>query len=279
MASLSGDPELASIVERPAQNIWIGPGGHVITHPVSAGAGIYMGVTTADMTEDDAFWSAAVEKSTLLERFAAWDPRVLRLIEAAPPATGYGLHDSTPLEHWSVGRVCLLGDACHPMLPFQAQGAAQAVEDGAVLADVLRGVGSSGVPAALARYVDARRPRASRVQAASRANGALWHLDDGPAATGARCRARLRCRRLHVVPVALGLGTRRDAARARGPGRLMDASLPSEQQVPKAPVRDPRAPLARVRAAALGGDEPERVHTAIDRVAAARWMLMLRSPA
>jgi salicylate hydroxylase len=180
VASISGDRELAALVERPAQNIWIGPGGHVITHPISAGAGLYMGVTTAGVSEDDAFWSAAVEKSALLERFAGWDPRVLRLIEAAPDATGYGLHDSTPLERWSVGRVCLLGDACHPMLPFQAQGAAQAVEDGAVLADVLQGVDSSAVPGALAHYVDARRPRASRVQAASRANGALWHLDDGP---------------------------------------------------------------------------------------------------
>ncbi|HEY1478723.1 MAG TPA: FAD-dependent monooxygenase [Gaiellales bacterium] len=175
------DAELAELFSRPAQNIWIGPGGHVITHPISSCTGIYMGVTTAGIPDDQAFWSAAVDKDTLLERFAAWDPRVVRLIAAAPPATGYGLHDSTPMDTWSTGRVALLGDACHPMLPFQAQGAAQAVEDGAVLAGVLDGVAPDDVSAALARYVSLRMPRASRVQAASRANGALWHLDDGPA--------------------------------------------------------------------------------------------------
>jgi salicylate hydroxylase len=179
-SAVADDPALAAIFARPAQNIWIGPGGHVITHPTRAGEGIYMGVTTAGLSDEDAFWSAAADKDTLLERFAEWDPRVLHLIAAAPEATGYGLHDTTPLERWSDERVCLLGDACHPMLPFQAQGAAQAVEDGAVLAHVLTGVARDDVAAALERYVELRRPRASRVQAASRSNGKLWHLDDGP---------------------------------------------------------------------------------------------------
>jgi salicylate hydroxylase len=174
------DPPLAEIFARPAQNIWIGPGGHVITHPTRGGAGIYMGVTTAGMSEDEAFWSEPADKATLLERFSTWDPRLGRLIARAPEATGYGLRDSTPMPAWSVGRVALLGDAAHAMLPFQAQGAAQAVEDGAVLADVLTGIGSAEVPVALERYFALREPRASRVQAASRANGKLWHIDDGP---------------------------------------------------------------------------------------------------
>jgi salicylate hydroxylase len=77
--------------------------------------------------------------------------------------------------------VTLLGDACHPMLPFMAQGAAQAIEDGATLAACLANVEERDIPAALARYESLRQPRASRVQAMSAANKTRFHLPDGPA--------------------------------------------------------------------------------------------------
>ncbi|MCC6831281.1 MAG: FAD-dependent monooxygenase [Thermoleophilia bacterium] len=180
MPDLAADRGLMRLLARPAQNIWIGPAGHVITHPIRGGGGVYMGVTTAGTPEDRGFWSSPVDRAVLHERFAGWDPRIHRLMDAAPEVTAYGLHDRTPLPEWARGRVCLLGDACHPMLPFQAQGAVQAIEDAAVLADVLTGATAADVPAALARYAAIRRPRAARVQAASRENGRLFHLPDGP---------------------------------------------------------------------------------------------------
>jgi salicylate hydroxylase len=101
-------------------------------------------------------------------------------VEAAPSVTAYGLHDSEPMDKWSERRVVLLGDACHAMLPFQAQGAGQSVEDAAVIAAELSRAGPEDVEAAIARYVAARKPRTARVQAASRANANLWHLPAGP---------------------------------------------------------------------------------------------------
>jgi salicylate hydroxylase len=89
----------------------------------------------------------------------------------------WALFDRAPLERWSAGRVTLLGDACHAMLPFMAQGAAQAIEDGATLAACLR---DRDVPAALRRYEALRVPRASKLQALSTENKTRFHLPDGP---------------------------------------------------------------------------------------------------
>lgn len=177
-ALLREDEGLAELLARPAQNIWLGPNGHVITHPIKGGEGLYMGVTRAGLEPDEAFWSSAVDPEELKAQIEGWDPRIGRLIDAAPTITAYGLHDSEPMESWSIERTGLLGDACHAMLPFQAQGAAQAIEDGAALANALAEF-PDDVQAALRRYEDGRKPRATRVQDASRANAALWHLPEG----------------------------------------------------------------------------------------------------
>jgi salicylate hydroxylase len=92
----------------------------------------------------------------------------------------WALFDRPPLERWSVGRTTLLGDACHPMLPFMAQGAAQAIEDGATLTACLARTSRADIPMALHRYEQLRLPRASRVQAGSAANKTRFHLPDGP---------------------------------------------------------------------------------------------------
>lgn len=180
LSDLADDEELFSLLQRPAQNIWLGPGGSALTHPLRAGTGLYLGVTKAGVSEADAVWSMEVDRDEELSRLADWDPRLTRLVQAAPSVTAYGLHDSEPMDSWSVGRVVLLGDACHAMLPFQAQGAGQSVEDGAVIAAELSEAGPEDVEVAIARYVAARKPRTARVQAASRGNANLWHLPAGP---------------------------------------------------------------------------------------------------
>ena len=103
-----------------------------------------------------------------------------RIIGAADTCFVWALFDREPLPRWSLGRVTLLGDACHPMYPFMGQGAAQAIEDGACLAACL--VAGAGDPAAaLGRYERLRLPRVSRLQQMSRANKTRFHLPDGPA--------------------------------------------------------------------------------------------------
>ena len=104
-----------------------------------------------------------------------------RIIGAAETCFVWALFDREPLPRWSVCRVTLLGDACHPMYPFMGQGAAQAIEDGAALTACLLAVGDGDPVAALRRYEQLRLPRVTRLQEMSRANKTRFHLPDGPA--------------------------------------------------------------------------------------------------
>ena len=109
--------------------------------------------------------------------FEGWHPQLHEILRAVDETFIWALFDRPPLPQWSRGRVTLLGDACHPMLPFMAQGAAQALEDGATLTACL--AAEPDVAAALGRYDQLRRPRASRIQALSTENKTRFHLPDG----------------------------------------------------------------------------------------------------
>ena len=125
-------------------------------------------------------WTDPGDSDELRAAFTGWHPAVGGIIDALDRPLKWALFDRPPLTRWSTGPVTLLGDACHPMLPYGAQGAAQAVEDAAVLAACLARAGGGEVPAALDRYETIRRGRATRVQDMSRANGKRFHLPDGP---------------------------------------------------------------------------------------------------
>jgi salicylate hydroxylase len=116
----------------------------------------------------------------LLKEFETWDSRLHQLISCATDTKRWALYDRAPLENWTCGRIALLGDAAHAMLPFFAQGAAQAIEDAVVIADCLRCADRGSAQHALQRYEDIRRPRASRVQLMSRGRELRNHLSDGP---------------------------------------------------------------------------------------------------
>ena len=160
---------------------WLGPDRHFVHYYVAGGRLMnFVGVVPAGDWRAES-WSATGRVADALAEFAGWHSCVRSIIAAADGVNRWGLYDRRPLERWSLGRVTLIGDAAHAMLPFMAQGAVQAVEDAVVLCRCLEEVDRAGVPAALRRYETIRRARASRVQARARQNGETFHLRDGEA--------------------------------------------------------------------------------------------------
>ncbi|WP_433797201.1 FAD-dependent monooxygenase [Actinoplanes sp. CA-252034] len=164
---------------RPAQTLWLGPGRHLVHYPVAAGRLVNLvGVAPAgDYTVES--WTATATVAELRAEFDGWDPRLTGLIESAATLGRWALLDRPPLPGWSRGGTTLLGDAAHPMFPFYAQGAAQAIEDAAVLARCL--AEHDDPRAALREYEELRIPRTTRLQQVSRARSESNHLPDGPA--------------------------------------------------------------------------------------------------
>src|SRR5438552_12346586 len=106
----------------------------------------------------------------LRKAFYDFHPEVRHVLAACPSVHKCALIDRNPQSHWSKGNITLLGDACHPMTPYMAQGAAMAIEDAAVLSRCLQGVDRDGVAGAFRRFEATRKERTSRVQLNSRTN-------------------------------------------------------------------------------------------------------------
>jgi salicylate hydroxylase len=164
---------------RNAQTLWIGPGHHLVHYPVCGGrlVNLVAFAPAGDYTVES--WSATATVAEFLAEFEGWDRRVTDLIRAAGTPGRWALLDRAPLPRWSEGTVTLLGDAAHPMFPFYAQGAAQAIEDAAVLARCLA-ADPGDPPRALQRYEALRIPRTRRLQEVSHARSLTNHLPDGP---------------------------------------------------------------------------------------------------
>ena len=160
--------------------MWLGEGKHFLAFPVRAGQLLnYVGfVTSATAVQES--WSAPGDPVALGAHFAGWDPLIAEIIAAVSSGFQWGLYDRAPLARWSDGRLTLLGDAAHPMLPHLGQGVNQALEDAVVLA-VLLGASSNpaGIPRALVLYEQLRRERTARVQLGSRRNGAGYDSSGG----------------------------------------------------------------------------------------------------
>ena len=148
--------------------MWLGKGKHFLTFPVRAGKLInYVGFVPADAEMKES-WSAPGDPDVLRREFAGWDPRIGTLLRQVEKTFRWALYDREPLPTWTKGRLTLLGDAAHPMLPHLGQGANQSIEDGMALATILARVDARSAPAALLR-LRAAAPRAGGAGAARRA--------------------------------------------------------------------------------------------------------------
>lgn len=177
---LRGNSRLEWILDTPAVNIWLGPGRHLVHYLVRGKEMLNIVAIVSGAVPEQESWLQEGDPKDLQKAFLRWAPEVQDLLSLVGHTTRSPLYDRLPLEFWVRGRVALLGDACHAMLPYQAQGAAQAFEDAHCLAGILADVSPDAVPDALARYEKSRIGRANAVQEASRANQTSFHLPDGP---------------------------------------------------------------------------------------------------
>ena len=157
----------------PARTKWWGPDRHMVVYYVTAALDELYFVTSVPedaswMTPES--WSAKGDLEALRMAYVGFHPEVQAVLEACPEVYKWALLDRDPLPRWCQGRIALLGDACHPMTPYMAQGAASALEDAAVLTRCLDGVSPAGIEKAFALYEATRKPRASAIQTSSSKN-------------------------------------------------------------------------------------------------------------
>lgn len=158
----------------PDASFWLGPRGHVVTYYISGGRAVNVVAIRETEAWVEESWNVGSTREELLAGFTDWHPKVLNLFEQARNVFKWGLFDRDPMHEWSVGRISLLGDAAHPMLPFLSQGAAMAIEDAYVLGQILaRDISPVN---ALNQYEQLRLPRTARVQLESRKRGETYHI-------------------------------------------------------------------------------------------------------
>lgn len=151
--------------------MWLGKGRHFLVFPLRAGRIInYVGFVPADQEMKES-WSSPGDPNVLRAEFAGWDPRIEMLLGKVERTFRWALYDREPIPTWTKGRLTLLGDAAHPMLPHLGQGANQAIEDGMALATILSSVDNAHAPEALISYERLRRERVADVQRGARQNG------------------------------------------------------------------------------------------------------------
>lgn len=158
---------------RPVGTNWIGPGRHVVQYPLRRGELLnFVGIVERDDWQIES-WSAQGTCEECLRDFNGWHQDILAIISSIATPYKWALIGREPMPQWSRGAVTLLGDACHPTLPFLAQGAVMAIEDACVLARAVEAFGDCTL--AFERYESARKPRTSAIVKGSAANTRRFH--------------------------------------------------------------------------------------------------------
>jgi salicylate hydroxylase len=157
--------------------VWMGPNRSIVQYYVCAGRTFnWIGISRSSHAAQES-WLAEGRIEDALAEYAGWHPMIRTIIGATPRVLRQALYDREPLVGWRVGRVVLLGDAAHPMMPFYAQGAAQSIEDAYILAGCLAS-GMDETAAALERYVQLRQPRTAWMQQLSRREEVFYQMAD-----------------------------------------------------------------------------------------------------
>ena len=169
-----------SVPEIEAFTKWWGPNpqSQIVTFPLNRGRDTFIFATTGQDSWHEESWTSEGDVAELRSHYRDFHPQARALLDACDSVLKSALYERDPLPHWTVGQVTLLGDACLPMLPFMAQGAGMAIEDGVVLARCLHS-GVVDVHAALQRYEQARHERTAKIQIGSRGN--QWMKTQGNA--------------------------------------------------------------------------------------------------
>ncbi|VTU25278.1 FAD-dependent monooxygenase [Variovorax sp. RA8] len=172
---------VASLPNLGAFTKWWGPNpqSQIVTFPLNRGKDIFIFATTPQDSWQLESWTAPGSVDELREQYVAYHPEARALLEACDTVLKTALYERDPMPAWAAGRMALLGDAAHPMLPFMAQGAGMAIEDAVVLARHLEGVAMRDIAGALQRYERARIERTSQIQLGSRGNN--WLREGGNA--------------------------------------------------------------------------------------------------
>ncbi|KAI0653464.1 FAD/NAD(P)-binding domain-containing protein [Cubamyces menziesii] len=176
------DPELKGFIDVPEMTGWMGPGRHIMAYNIRAKKEFNIVLAHPDDGSVES-WTAEGSADKMRADFADFEPRIRKLLSFVNSTLKWRLMDRQPLKKWihPSYKVILLGDACHPMLPYRAQGAAMAIEDAAVLGNLLsRLQHPAQLRGLLQAYEDLRLPRTAETQRQSRLNQKIFHLPDGP---------------------------------------------------------------------------------------------------
>jgi salicylate hydroxylase len=190
---------LPSLPDPHAIQFWMGPDGHLLHYAIGGGG---EAVNFFAVVEGPPMWLQSgsvteVHEDVPVASFRGWHPAVTEMIKAASSPIRWGLFTVRPLLRWYRGRVVILGDAAHGMLPHHGQGANTSIEDAFVLGGLLAAAGPDDLAAAFSRYQALRRARTRKIQRSSWVTSGLLHLPDGPA-------AQARNRKVARVPEDFG---------------------------------------------------------------------------
>jgi salicylate hydroxylase len=179
---MQADSVLRRFIETPEATCWIGPKGHIMAYPIRNGA-----LFNFVMCHPGSVLVGKPNENASLEGmrdyYRDWDPVITRLINLVPECLKWQNAELEQLETWTSksGKVLLIGDASHGMVPYMAQGAAMAIEDAVALTECLgRAKTAEDIPQLMNHFVQIRRDRCNLIQDGARNNGNIWHLPDGP---------------------------------------------------------------------------------------------------
>jgi salicylate hydroxylase len=178
---------LPSLPDPGAIQFWMGPNAHLLHYAIGGAAEAvnFFAVVEGPTTwAQEGRWQADVEPKEHLKGFKGWHPAVIEMIDAVPHSVRWGLFVAQPLRRWHRGRVVVIGDAAHAMLPHHGQGANTTIEDAITLAELIADVESPSqrdLESMMSRFEGLRRSRTRKIQRSSWVTNRLLHLPGGPA--------------------------------------------------------------------------------------------------